>query len=261
MMKLGKRDYKHDERTLQLERFLAIPPTIEVPQTFDFDGHRTKFKTDDAWGNHDYGCCVLAARANQFLRLERIETRRNVPIAAQMVVDKYKERTGCQSPGDQNDTGLVMLDEFNDWRAGWKLPVYHGGRNYKIEAYGFLKASDRDQLRSAIYLLDGIQLGIWLPWTARTQLDANQPWDVVPNGGQDAEPGTWGGHAVYCKRYDAGGVYCITWDQEVYMTDAFIAKYADEAWAVVDSLNAHSRYLDTDKMKQYLRDIGASHVT
>ena len=253
-MKLGKQEFKHDDRTLQLANFFGVlPPT---PDKFDWDAHRKPLPKDNAWGNFDYGDCVLGTRANDLVRKERFETRRTVPLTAEMVIAKYKEMTGCVSPGDQNDTGLVMLDANNDWRAGWELPVYHG-RKYTIDAYGFLRATDHEALRAAIFLLGGIQLGLALPLSARSQVNSGT-WDVVD--GPESEPGSWGGHAVFCKHYDQGGIWCITWDQEVYMTNAFVDKYADEAWGTVDSLETHSRYLDVEKLKQYLRDIGASHI-
>lgn len=252
-MRLGKLDYKHDDRTLMMANFMA-PPPMAYPDSFDWDRHRSPLPTDDAWGNFKWGDCVLAARANDLVRKERFETRRTIKLSEQMVVDKYRELTGSQSPGDKNDVGLVMLDTFNDWRNGWELALY-GGRNYKIDAFGELDYSDTEELRAAIFLLGGMHFGLALPVSASDQLSSGV-WDVVD--GPDGEWGSWGGHAVFAKRYDTGGIYVITWDQEVYMTNAFIAKYADEAWTAVDALETHSRWLDVDKLREYLRDIGAT---
>jgi hypothetical protein len=258
-MKLGKKEYREDERTLRLTpEFMATPPGVTIPDEFDFDVHRSTFPTHNGWGNFDYGDCVLAGRANNLVRLERIETRHTVPLTEEMVVDKYKAMTGCQSPGDANDTGLVVLDALSDWRAGWPLDVYKNPRTYKIAAYGLLNERDREQLRTATFLLDGIQFGLALPWSANAQISNGQAWDVDDSA--DGEPGSWGGHLVYAKHYDSGGIYCITWGREQYMTNAFIEKYCDEAWVVVDDLETRSKYVDVAKLTQYLHDIGASNI-
>jgi hypothetical protein len=54
-------------------------------------------------------------------------------------------------------------------------------------------------------------------------------WDVAPNGGVNARPGSWGGHCVFVPKYDAQGFTCITWGQPKTMTLAFWKKYCDEA--------------------------------
>jgi len=252
-VRLGKLAHKHDDRTLMMAAFMA-PPEMAYPDHFDWDQHRRALPTDRGWGNFEYGDCVLAARANDLVRKERVETRHTVPLKAEMVIDKYKQLTGCSTPGDQNDTGLVMLDTFNDWRVGWDLPFY-GGRNYKIDVFGGLHYSDSEELRAAIFLLGGVHFGLALPLSAQDQLSSGT-WNAVD--GPNSEWGSWGGHAVFCKKYDTGGIYCITWDQEVYMTNAFIDKYADEVWTAVDALETHSRWLDVEKLREYLRDIGAT---
>jgi hypothetical protein len=54
-------------------------------------------------------------------------------------------------------------------------------------------------------------------------------WDVVANGGANAAPGSWGGHAVFVPAYDSDGFTCITWGAPKTMTLAFWNEYCDEA--------------------------------
>jgi hypothetical protein len=68
-----------------------------------------------------------------------------------------------------------------------------------------------------------------LPITAQKQA----VWDVVPNGGDNAKPGSWGGHAVFVPKYDANGFTCITWGELKTMTSAFWSAYVDEAHALL----------------------------
>lgn len=104
-------------------------------------------------------------------------------------------------------------------------------------------------------------MGLWLPRSAAEQWAKGQAWHSIPTDHPDNQPGSWGGHLVYCKRYDENGVLCITWGREVYMTNAFVERYCDECWAVVDDLSGKmSRYLDVAAMKKHLTDVGATVI-
>lgn len=256
-IRLGKKGYVYDTRTLRLGPVLEPPPTIMVPEVWDLDAHRAKLPLG-MYGNDEWGDCVLAGRGNHLVRNERIESRRTVPLTAQQVVARYKEMTGAQTPGDQNDTGLVVIDALKDWRSGWPLTFSKAkATTYKITAFGSLSPRDRAELRAAAYLLNGIQLGLWLPNSAKYQWRNGQEWDDIGTNDWQAQPGSWGGHLVYAKHFDQGGIYCITWGTEHYMTNRFIERYCDEAWAVVDALEGKSKFLDVDKMLKHLQDVGA----
>lgn len=248
--RLGKLAAVPDKRTLMLAPFLA-PPHMAVPHVYDVDAGRRPMPYG-LWGNDQFGDCVFVTNANHLVREERLDTRKSIPITTEIVVDEYKLRTGCVSPGDAHDTGYEMIQRLREWRQGWHLPVYKTGFTSTIDAFGGLTA-DHSILRAAAYLLGGIELGIWLPLTALDQIDAGQQWDAAT--GPRSEPGSWGGHAVYVKHYDDGGMWCITWGREQYMTNAFIDQYVDERWAVVDKLQSHGKYLDEAKLRQYLADL------
>lgn len=254
--RLGKQEYKFDQKTLKLGR--AISPQVVYPHTYDLDKGRKAFPLE-LWGNDAWGDCVKVAEANEVIRLERLEQRKTLPITAEIVVDAYKKQTGAQSPDDNNDTGLVMLDNNVLWRnEGFTV----GSRAYKIAAFGEIDPTDEKQVRAAIYLLHGIQLGFALPLTARSQTSTGK-WDYIPgDNSPEARPGSWGGHAVFSKKYDEGGIEVLTWGRKVYVTNSFIARYCDEAWAVVDSFDAWRRRpeIDIQTIIQHLRDIGARGI-
>jgi len=248
-MKLGKKEYKHDPKTVKLGSVLDAD--YAIPSVFDFDKGRAAFP-QSAFGNIEHGDCVMVTRTNQLLRLERVETRRTVPITTRMVLDKYFELTGG------SDDGLVMLDTNRDWRTnGWDVKTHAGTRHYTIDAFGELDTNNPKQLRQGIYLLHGTQLGVALPISAQAQTDEGY-WDV--DDGPDGEPGSWGGHAILAYRYDHENLYVKSWGKTIRVTERFIAKYADEAWAVVDSFDTWREALDVEKLKKILSDIGASGI-
>lgn len=82
-------------------------------------------------------------------------------------------------------------------------------------------------------------------------------WDYNGQTGPEWEPGSWGGHCVYSPAYTPEGVRVLTWDMELLMTWNFIARYIDEAWGVVDLLDAWRKtgHLDVDAMEKRLHEI------
>jgi len=250
--KLGKEDHKADPKTVMLGNYLEIPV---VPGQYDFDKHRRAFP-DRMWGNDHYGDCVIAAESNHLLRMERIEQRRTIKLVDQDAVNRYKHLTGCKAPGDPNDHGLVMLDTMKDWRNnGYQTSA----KKYNIAAYGELDPADVHQLRAAIYLLGGIHFGFALPMSAQEQT-AHGYWDVTT--GPDSRAGSWGGHAVFACKYDTENIYVWTWQMEIKVSNAFVKKYCDEVWGVVDDFDRwiKSDHLDVKKLIAYLHQIGARNV-
>ena len=249
-MRLGKKEYEHDSRTLMVTPFLA--PEIIAPPKFDFDKGRAAFPRH-MWGNDQYGDCVFAGRAKHLLSLERIEQRRNIPLYDTDVINLYKALTGCQSPGDPHDTGYVILYAMRDWRNnGWTTP--YANRNFKIAAYGELEPKDGDQLRRAVYALSGIHMGLWLPRAAQHM---GNVWDYNGETTPEFKPGSWGGHLVYCKAYDKTGIKALTWGEEITLTNSFVDKYCDEAWAVVDNFDSWrvKQTIDVEALQRKLQSI------
>jgi hypothetical protein len=252
-VRLGKQEYVFDERTLKLAR--VISPTVVFPHHFDFDKTRSAFPLA-MWGNDQWGNCVKVAQANEIIRLERLEQRRTLKITASDVVREYKVETGAQSPGDPRDAGLVMLQNNRLWRS---RGFHFNGHSFKVAAFGELDPHDHDQLRAAIFLLHGVQFGLALPRAAQNM----STWDVPANfSGPEWAPGSWGGHAVFSKRYDETGIEILTWGEKVWMTWAFIDRYCDEAWAVVDDFDHWTKRpeINVEAIKKHLVEIGATNV-
>jgi hypothetical protein len=251
-VKLGKKEYQHDDRTLMLAKYL--PVDIRVPADFDFDANRRPIP-NNMWGNDEFGDCVIAGEANEILRLERVETWQTAQITDEDAINRYKHLTGCKEAGDENDTGLEIIAAHRDWRNnGFK--VAYKGRTYFIDAYGEIDPSDREQVRLATFLLHGTQWGVWLPEAAQ-QMTNEGKWDYKGETGPEWKPGSWGGHCVYSKKFSPDSIFVETWDMEIEVTNAFIDKYADEAWGVVDNLDEwrKSGHLDVDAMEKRLSEI------
>jgi hypothetical protein len=230
-------------------------PDIRVPASYDFDKNKTPIALL-RWGNDKWGDCVIAGEANHLLRLERIEQRRTVRMTDDTAVERYKALTGAQVPGDDKDEGLVVLDAMRDWRnSGWTI----NNRNYTIAAYGELKPGDRQQLRMASYTLHGVHLGFSLPISTQKM---GSVWDYTGQSGSEWRPGSWGGHLVFSKRFTADGLEILTWGEKVFVTNEFIEKYCDEAWAVVDSFDSWriKQTIDVNKLIQQISEISSHPI-
>lgn len=230
-VKLGKQGHVKDERTLMLAKYFGA---VTLPANYDFDANRKPIP-DHMWGNDQYGDCVIAGEANEIMRLERVETWSTPRLTDDDAIKRYSKLTGCKSPGDANDTGLVILYTNRDWRNNG-FQIAYNNRNYKIAAYGELDFNNPEELRTAIYLLHGVQFGLALPIAAQKMTNQGK-WDYNGQTGSEWEPGSWGGHCVYGKKYSPNSIFVKTWGMEIEMTNAFIKKYADEAWGVVDNLD------------------------
>lgn len=253
---------KKDNRTVQLSDFVKVD-AAGAPASWDFDKGRKPFPAH-MWGNDQYGDCEVAGRANYLLRLQRSQTRTTPGISDEDVIALYKQMTGCVSPGDNNDSGLTTLDNLGQWRNGWSITKdwQIGGnqtRDYKLSAYGLVDHKNAQLLRTCMYLFSGVLYGINLPITAQAQTEQGQPWDVVSGAGSNSDPGSWGGHCVYSKKYDDKTTPVLTWQREVVMTDAFKDAYVEEAYCVVDAFDTWFNFkhvLDVNALISQMQSAG-----
>ena len=219
--KLGKALPRHDRRTLQLSHYLT-PKLPSPPTSLDWTSTITQF---GQMLNDNLGCCTIAACAHAIQIWSAVEgTEITVPDTT---ILKYYSAWAGYVPGESwTDRGAVILDILNDWRKqgfGADPQLMH-----KLIAYAQVENSMLS-IQQAMTLFGGVYLGVALPITAQNQV----VWDVVPNAGPDGAPYSWGGHAIYCPRYDPSGLWCVTWGGLKLMTWAFVSKYADEIFALL----------------------------
>ena len=216
-MKLGRKAIRTDTRTLRLAKYLSagLPP---APPAKDW----TKGIT--SWGmmhNDRLGDCTIAAAAHA-VQVWSANTASEVTVPDTQVLHYYEKWDGYKQGQPNTDQGGVELNVLTRWQK-------EGFDKHKLIAFADPAHANLDQIRQAINLFGGVYIGLSLPITAQKQAI----WDVVPNGGDDAKPGSWGGHAVFVPKYDANGFTCITWGELKTMTSAFWTAYVDEAHALL----------------------------
>ncbi len=238
LFKLGKAKAKRDARNILFISILKTPPVM--PPEYDFDLAHPGIPLP-MFGNDTYGDCVLAGRAHQTLRFELLEQGAKLKITDKEVIAEYLKETGGA------DSGLVVLDSLKRWRLlGWKA----ARKNYKILAFTEVDPKDGISLKRAIFLDLGVGLGLSLPLSAQAQVQAGKPWEVV--SGRGTAPGSWGGHYVYVSGYTKLGPVCVTWGRKQQITWAFMSKYCDEAYAIIDAKDTakKTKALDLDKIRK-----------
>jgi hypothetical protein len=219
--KFGKRPARHDARTFAFRELVLRSPRL--PAEYDFDEHRVAVPTP-MFGNDTHGDCVIAGRAHQTLRFEYLEQQKVLAISDADVLREWRRENGG------TEDGLVVLDSLKEWRArGWAV----GRATYRIQAFAAVDRARSLEVKRAIVMQTGIGLGLTLPYDALTQFNAGRTWDVTKGPG--GEPDPYGGHYVYCPGYTKRGPVCVTWGRRQPMTWAFLERYADEAWAIVDA--------------------------
>ena len=211
--RLGRKAIKTDSRTLRLAKYFtaALPPP---PPTADWTTGIT------GWGmmlNDQLGDCTIAGVAHA-VQVWSGNTGSTVTVA-DSVVESYYENWDGYVPGNaSSDAGGIELDVLNKWQK-------QGFSGHALMAFADPMPANLDEIRQSIALFGGVYIGLALPLTAQNQ----DVWDVVPDGGDNAAKGSWGGHCVFVPKYDENGFTCITWGQLQTMTLAFWNEYCDEA--------------------------------
>lgn len=254
-LRLGKLPATTDKRTLELPdifKYRELPP---VPDVFDVDRALGLAIPTPMFANNNWGDCVIASRAHLTLRFEGFEQKRVLKISESEVLNEYwKEQQPCALKrvlSDLPDNGLNELESLKAWRRGWKA----GGKSYSIYAFAGINWRAHLQIMASIYLLGGAMVGVALPVSAQRQTGQDLIWDI--DDSSDGEPGSWGLHAVTLKAYNQTGPVGVTWGALQQMSWAFIDRYFDEAYGVVDNRNRFTRNspVDVARLDAYLHEL------
>lgn len=221
--KLGKLPPRRDPRTLRFARYVlpsALPP---LPQWV-----RWSQSARDAWGmmlNDTIGDCTCAS-AGHAIQAWTANHGAEVTLPDASILSAYQAVSGYNPATGANDNGAVEIDVLNYWRNT-------GIGGHRIGAYVTLQPRDVREVKEAIYLFGGVYIGVALPAAAQGQAVWKAPHFRFDFGHPAWQPGSWGGHAVFCIDYDAQYVTCVTWGQLLKMDWAFFTTYCEEAYGII----------------------------
>lgn len=225
-VKLGKRAAKVDARTLRLAKYftstLALPPV-----SADYTAGIVN------WGmmlNDSLGDCTIAGVGHAIQGWTKLAKGSELTLPDWVIKAYYSSWDGYVAGDPATDQGGVEVDVLNKWRKfGFGFRHNHKGAN-RLIGYADPDPGNITHVKQAINLFGGVYIGLALPITAQSQ----SIWDVVGDGQTgDSAPGSWGGHCVWCPKYDDTYVTCVTWGGLTKMTWAYWKAYCDEAHALL----------------------------
>jgi hypothetical protein len=174
------------------------------------------------FGNDQYGDCTIAGAAHMY---EPWDILAGDPFT--VTLDQVYSAYNIFDPGFQTnpnaDQGANLLDVLNRWR---QKGLFNGDLCW---SYASISPTNHALVQQGATIFGGLYIGVELPLTAQTQTI----WDVVADGSQNAQPGSWGGHCVCVVKYDPTYVTVVTWGALLQMTWAFWDMYIDEVYVVL----------------------------
>ena len=221
--KLGLLPKKEDVRTLRFASYLDLTELPEPPESHNVVKDITDWKM---FLNNQMGCCAISAAGHMIMAWTDRTDKDYVPSDDQ-ILTAYSAVSGYNPVTKENDRGCIMLEALKYWRNS-------GIADRQISAFAELDFQDNHEIKTAIYLFNGIYIGLQLPKISKNQTGPGGIWSVPLYGNMfDGRKNSWGGHAVNVIGYDKDFVYCVTWGFIQKMTWEFLKTYCGEAYAII----------------------------
>ena len=227
--KLGRRFIRYDGRSLRLARYTRQlpPPPVAVDWTKGITNWGMMLNGADPSNPPDLpdglGDCTIAGCAHA-IQVWTANTGTMVTIPDKDILAAYQTVDGYDPSDPSTDQGGVELDVLKAWRK-------NGFAGHSLAAFADPPPVNLREIRQAISLFGGVYIGLSMPLTANDQ----DVWDVGALDDPNAQPGSWGGHAVFVPKYDANSFTCITWGGLKKMTLGFWFQCCDEAHALLSN--------------------------
>lgn len=244
MVKLGKLDYRHDDRTLQLAKYVELDTVLtKVPAAHAWSNRVARWPM---YLNDRIGDCTCAEVGHGEQLFSALDGR-EIDVADNAVLKLYEQVSGYNPNTGANDNGAVILDVMNAWRKT-------GIGGHKIGAFAEVDIEHDNLLKAAIYLFAGVSVGLALPLELQAIVESGMTttWNRPRNLTGKNAPGSWGGHCVLVLDYDHYGLTIVTWGALQRISWGFWHAYADEAWAALST-----EWLDNGKTAPNGVDIAA----
>ena len=157
---------------------------------------------------------------------------------------QYDPRTG-ENPTDQG-SDVQKVAEY--WRTTGLTDA--AGAVHKIDAFMSIEPGNLEQLYYALYLFDGVLIGIEFPAEYMSAFAAHQAWGAVK------DPSIEGGHAILGVGRRGGNINVITWGRTQLMTPAGYQQFNDETFVFLDEEKLiNGRDIDGFDVQQLLADM------
>jgi hypothetical protein len=205
-------------RRLWLQKYLTaqLPP---IPATVDYT------QIGESWGmlgNDTVGDCTCAAAGHAEQIGVAYGEKQPAAVTVTEVLAAYSAITGYVPGEASTDRGANMLDVLKYWQKT-------GIAGQKCGPYVAFDPAKQDHWQVAVYLFGFAYIGVTLPDSVVSALPNVVDWTDTTAAANQSN-----GHCVITPAYvTADGVTIVTWGQTIKASWAFLAKYCDEAYAVL----------------------------
>lgn len=226
-VKLGKKPgVVKDPRTFSLRTLVDRPLSVPA-ESYVGKGEPIRY-----YANDRYGDCTCAAMGHRIDVQERSSLQNDIQLTDEDVLGVYSAVTGFDLSKPETDNGAYMLDVLNYMR-NTGMGHEEDGTPHTIYAFADFDQADKAMWKYASWIFGTVYAGIWLPLSASDQISRGERWHLSKDPTDRDKPGSWGGHAVSAVGYSAGSAVIATWGRRIRADWAWLAKYCDEAYAVI----------------------------
>jgi hypothetical protein len=219
MLKLGKLPARPGAVKLKLANYLDTAVLPKPPSSF---GHERMVGDWGMLGNDQYGDCVWAGASHEVLLWNR-EAGKTVNVTAQSALKNYSQVTGFNPNDPSTDQGTDMEVAAKYRRQTGLLDA--DGQRHKIGAYVALDPGNLTQLWYALYLFDGVGIGVEFPAQWMDAFNRGRAWGKV------SRPKKEGGHYIPGVAKRSRSPIAVTWGRLQRLTPAGYTQFCDEAIA------------------------------
>ena len=139
-MKLGKKPYEPDARSLKLSKYLAT----DLPTPPKIFGYGTLFTDWGYLGNDKYGDCVFAGGGHEQMVWDTLRKGPGVKITTKNALSDYSAVTGFDPSDPNTDQGTYVIDAMKYRKATGLVDA--SGKRHKIAAYVEIDPTNWDEL-------------------------------------------------------------------------------------------------------------------
>jgi hypothetical protein len=203
---------------------LILPAQADIPDSIN--NIKDMPQTFGEMDNDQIGDCTCAAVYHAIQVFTFDASAREDTEPDNNVLDLYEKATGYNPADPSTDQGAAEQDILTYWlNTG---VATEGGLN-KLIAFYEIDCRKQQDIRRVIWECGVAYIGINLPQSVMNNADdTTVPWDV---GGDET---ILGGHAIILVGYDSNNFLAISWGSVYTLTSAFLTKFMDEAYAIVD---------------------------
>lgn len=228
-LKLGKKLGRVvDPRTFHLSGLISRTE-LEQPPEQSYVG---KGEPIQMYGNDNYGDCVFASQGHQIDVQERSSRQSEIELSTEDILAAYSAVTGFDPNRPETDNGAYLLDGLN-YRRRVGIGKEADGTGHTIGAYASFDPTDSHLWKWASWAFGTVYIGVWLPLSAADQIRNGERWHIPDTPSSRDKPGSWGGHAICAVGYSSGSAVLATWGRRIRANWDWLAKYCDEAYAVI----------------------------